>query len=190
MRPTTEWVIEALTEYEQPLLRYAKWLLGDLDAARDVVQETFLRLCREDRHRLEGRVAAWLFTVARNLALDARKQSGRLTALDEADIQVAADLEDRHDARQALAQVFAAIETLPPNQREVVHLKFESGLSYKEISAVTGLSVSNVGFLLHTAVRAIRTHIGTPAAGAGHEHSSHQPERSAVDSLRARRARR
>lgn len=95
MRPTTEWVIEALNEYEQPLLRYAKWLLGDLDAARDVVQETFLRLCREDRQRLEGRVAAWLFTVARNLALDARKQSGRLAALDEADIQVAADLEAR-----------------------------------------------------------------------------------------------
>src|SRR5215467_6239711 len=188
MRPTTEWVIEALNEYEQPLLRYAKWLLGDLDAARDVVQEAFLRLCREDRHRLEGRVAAWLFTVARNLALDARKQSGRLAALDEADIQVVTDLEARHDARQALAQVLAAIENLPPNQREVVHLKFESGLSYKEISAVTGLSVSNVGFLLHTAVRVIRTHVGTPAAGAGHEHSSHQPERSAVDSLRTRRA--
>jgi DNA-directed RNA polymerase specialized sigma24 family protein len=46
MKPTTEWVIDALTQYEQPLLRYAKWLLGDLDAARDVVQETFLRLTR------------------------------------------------------------------------------------------------------------------------------------------------
>src|SRR5262249_56290987 len=87
MRPTTQWVIEALNEFEQPLLRYAKWLLGDLDAARDVVQETFLRLCREDRQRLEGRVAAWLFTVARNLAFDARKQSGRLLPPAEPDFR-------------------------------------------------------------------------------------------------------
>jgi RNA polymerase sigma-70 factor (ECF subfamily) len=189
MRPTTEWVIEALTQYERPLLRYARWLLGDLDAARDVVQETFLRLCREDRARLEGRVAPWLFTVCRNLALDAKRQSGRLSSLNDADVAVAADLDARHDAHQALAQVLAAIETLPPNQREVVHLKFEGGLSYKEISAVTGLSVSNVGFLLHTAVRAIRRHVGPPAAGASHEYSSHQPERSAVDSLRTGRVR-
>src|SRR6185295_19975499 len=98
MRPTTEWVIEALTQYERPLLRYAKWLLGDLDAARDVVQETFLRLCREDRARLDGRVAAWLFTVCRNLALDAKRQSGRLSSLNDADVAVAADLDARHDA--------------------------------------------------------------------------------------------
>ena len=137
MRPTTEWVTDALTQYERPLLRYAKWLLGDLDGARDVVQETFLRLCREDRTRIDGRVAAWLFTICRNLALDVRKQSGRLTSLDDIDLHVAADLDARHDARQALAQVLAAIATLPRNQREVVHLKFEGGLSYKEISAVT-----------------------------------------------------
>jgi RNA polymerase sigma factor (sigma-70 family) len=189
MRPSTDWVIEALTLYEGRLLRYAKWLLGDLEAARDIVQETFLRLCREDHRRLDGRVAPWLFTVCRNLAIDARKQAGRLSTLDAADIAVAADLDARHDARQALAQVLSAIEMLPPNQREVVYLKFQGGLSYKEISAVTGLSVSNVGFLLHTAGRAIRTHVGAPAAGAGHEYSSHQPERSAVDSLRTWRAR-
>jgi RNA polymerase sigma factor (sigma-70 family) len=189
MRPSTDWVIEALTLYEARLLRYAKWLLGDLEAARDVVQETFLRLCREDRQRLDGRVAPWLFTVCRNLALDTIKQSGRLSPLDAADIPVAADLDVRHDMRQAFAQVLLAIETLPPNQREVVYLRFQGGLSYKEISAATGLTVSNVGFLLHTAVRAIRSHVGAPAAGAGHEYSPSQPERSAVDSLRTGRAR-
>jgi RNA polymerase sigma-70 factor (ECF subfamily) len=164
--PKSEWVVAALDLHERPLIRYAKWLLGDLEAARDVVQETFLRLCREDPRQLDGRVAPWLFTVCRNLAVDTRKKAGRTAPLDDVDVAVTCDLDERHDARQALDQVFDIVATLPPNQREVVYLKFHGGLSYKEISAVTGLSVTNVGFLLHTAVRAIRSHLIPQPSGA------------------------
>jgi DNA-directed RNA polymerase specialized sigma24 family protein len=45
---------------------------------------------------------------------------------------------------------------LPKNQREVLRLKFQCDLSYKEISAVTQLSVTNVGFLIHTAIKTLR----------------------------------
>ena len=191
MRRTSksDWVIEALDAHEQPLLRYAKWLLGDPDSARDVVQETFLRLCREDPVRLGDHLAPWLFTVCRNLATDTRKKAARMASLDETELTVAADLDQRHDARAALGQVLNVLDTLPRNQREVVYLKFQGGLSYKEISAVTGLSVSNVGFLLHTAVRAIRSRVSAQPTGAGHEHASHQSERPAVDRLRVGRAR-
>jgi RNA polymerase sigma-70 factor (ECF subfamily) len=190
MRPTpkSQWVIAALDRHERPLIRYAKSLLGDLELARDVVQETFLRLCREDAARLEGHVAPWLFTVCRNLALDARKKAARVASLEIAEVPVACDLDERHDAREALSRIFDALETLPPSQREVVHLKFHGGLSYKEISAVTGLSVSNVGFLLHTAVRAIRRQLSAEPTGAGNEYSSNQPERSEVDRIRTGRA--
>jgi RNA polymerase sigma factor (sigma-70 family) len=188
--PPSDWVIQALDAHERPLLRYAKWLLGDVDAARDVVQETFLRLCKENPARLDGHMAAWLFTVCRNLALDHRQHSRRSAPIDDVEPQVCADLDERHDAQQALKQVLAIVDTLPPNQREVVSLKFQGDLSYKEISAVTGLSVSNVGFLLHTAVRAIRNQLAPATApGAGHDYSTHQSERPAVDRLRTRRAR-
>jgi RNA polymerase sigma-70 factor (ECF subfamily) len=185
--PHSEWVAEALDRHERPLIRYATWLLGDLDAARDVVQETFLRLCREDPARLGERLAPWLFTVCRNLALDARKKAARLAPLDVAEVPVLHDLDEQHDARQAMGRILTILETLPRNQREVVLLKFQGGLSYKEISAITDLSTSNVGFLLHTAVRAIRSHLGEHITGAGHEYSSHQSERSEVDRLRTRR---
>jgi RNA polymerase sigma-70 factor (ECF subfamily) len=188
--PKSQWVIAALDLHEGPLIRYAKSLLGDLELARDVVQETFLRLCREDSARLEGHVAPWLFTVCRNLALDARKKAARMASLEIAEVPVPCDLDERHDARQALDRILDILETLPPTQREVVFLKFHGGLSYKEISAVTGLSVSNVGFLLHTAVHAIRRQLSTEPAGAGHEYSSNQPERPEVDRIRAGRARR
>ena len=79
--PDSQWVVDALDRHERPLLRYAKWLLGDVEMARDVVQETFLRLCREDRARVDGHLAAWLFTVCRNLALDAREKASRSASL-------------------------------------------------------------------------------------------------------------
>jgi RNA polymerase sigma-70 factor (ECF subfamily) len=185
------WVAEALATHERPLIRYAKWLLGDLESARDVVQETFLRLCREEPAKLDGRLAPWLFTVCRNLALDARKRAARMASIEDDDqFPVACDLDERHDARQALARIQATLEKLPANQREVVYLKFQCDLSYKEISEITALSVSNVGFLLHTAGRAIRSQLGAETTGAGHEYSSNQPERSEVDRLHSGRARR
>ena len=66
------------------------------------------------------------------------------------------------DEKQTISQILQIVETLPKNQREVVYLKFQCDLSYKEISSVTNLSVTNVGFLIHTAVRAIRKQMMEP----------------------------
>ena len=62
------WVRDAVARFESPLTLYAARLLGDAEAARDVVQETFLRLCVQDRASIETRLAEWLFTVCRNRA--------------------------------------------------------------------------------------------------------------------------
>ena len=51
------------------------------------------------------------------------------------------------------------LATLSANQQEVVRLKFQAGLSYRQISEVTGLSVTNVGFLLHTAIARLRKRV-------------------------------
>jgi RNA polymerase sigma-70 factor (ECF subfamily) len=192
MSPTrkSQWVLDALARHERPLIRYAKWLVGDLESARDIVQETFLRLCREDPARLEGRVAPWLFSVCRNLAIDARRKAVPMTSLDATEASVPCDLDERHDSQQALGRILEVVATLPRNQREVIYLKFQGGLSYKEISAITELSVTNVGFLLHTAMRAIRSRLSADAPGAGHEYASNQSDRSEMDRIRTGGARR
>jgi RNA polymerase sigma factor (sigma-70 family) len=148
----SRWIVEALENHERSLVRYATWILGDIERAREVVQETFLRLCKEDPARISAHLAQWLFTVCRNLAFDVRRKENRMTPLGDTEISVAPDL----DERQTASQIFQFIETLPKNQREVLYLKFQCDLSYKEISEITRLSVSNVGFLIHTAVRTIR----------------------------------
>ena len=58
--------------------------------------------------------------------------------------------------QEAVARAAAALAVLPANQQEVIRLKLQDGLSYREISEVTGLSVSNVGFLMHQGIKTIR----------------------------------
>ena len=152
-RSKSEWIAEALNLYEAQLLRYATWLMGDLETAREVVQETFLRLCKEQRtSKIADYLAQWLFTVCRNLAFDIRKKEARMTPLGDMHIGV----DSRLDEKQTAGEIFRMLDRLPKNQREVVYLKFQCDLSYKEISDVTKLSVTNVGFLMHTALKNLR----------------------------------
>src|SRR5690349_24318718 len=141
-------------------MRYAVWILRDAELAREVVQETFLRLCREDPAKIDGHVAQWLFTVCRNLAFDTRKREARMTPLEDSEIGVDSNLEQK----ETVGEIFRFVADLPKNQREVVYLKFQCDLSYKEISEVTKLSIGNVGLLLHTALKAIRKRVLSDSA--------------------------
>jgi len=154
-RTESQWIVDALDQYEDALIRYAFWILRDQELAREVVQETFLRLCREEPSKVGGYLAQWLFTVCRNLAFDTRKREARMTPLEDMDIGVDSNLEQK----ESVGEIFRLVENLPKNQREVVYLKFQCDLSYKEISDVTKLSVGNVGLLLHTALKAIRKRV-------------------------------
>jgi RNA polymerase sigma factor (sigma-70 family) len=155
-----QWIIDALDLYEDALIRYATWVLRDSELAREVVQETFLRLCREESSKVSGHIAQWLFTVCRNLAFDTRKKEARMTPLQDAEIGIDSNLEQR----EAVGEIFRMVENLPKNQREVVYLKFQGDLSYKEISEVTKLSIGNVGLLLHTALKAVRKRVLSASA--------------------------
>jgi RNA polymerase sigma factor (sigma-70 family) len=156
----SQWIVDALDRHEDALIRYATWILRDAEVAREVVQETFLRLCRETQSKVEAHLVQWLFTVCRNLAFDTRKREARMTPLEDTEIGVDANLEQK----ETVGEIFRLVQTLPKNQREVVYLKFQCDLSYKEISEVTKLSVGNVGLLLHTALKAIRKQVLSESA--------------------------
>ena len=155
-----DWVHLALRQYEGPLLRYAAQITGDLESARDVVQDTFVRLCAEEPDRLRGRLAQWLFTVCRNRALDIKRKEKRMTSIEEIQMEVRESREPSPAAaaegNDGMGHVLRMLATLPPNQQEVIRLKFQNGLSYQEISRTTQLTVTNVGFLIHTAIKTIR----------------------------------
>jgi DNA-directed RNA polymerase specialized sigma24 family protein len=127
-----DWVRQAMDTYEAPLVRYAARHTGNLDLARDIVQDTFLRLCSAEPEQIGDYLAPWLYRVCRNRALDVMKKERRM---------------------QPLAEGQAA---LPDKQQEVFRLKFQDQLSYQEISDVTGFPLNNVRYLIHTALKALR----------------------------------
>ena len=155
-------VREALALHESNLIGYATSILGgDEERARDVVQDTLLKLYLADPDRVRENLKAWLYAVCRNRAFDVLRKEHRITFTDDNDTldwldEWQPDPSDDASREEMLEHVWAAIEQLPPNQREVIRLKFQHGLSYKEISASTGLSVTNVGFLIHTGIRRLR----------------------------------
>jgi RNA polymerase sigma-70 factor (ECF subfamily) len=156
-----EFVEQALAQYEGPLIGYALGIVHDLERARDVVQDTFIRLYQQDREKVSRGLKTWLFTVCRNRALDVLRKEKRLVALEDAKaarIEGTTASPDRAaDWDERVAQVMNALDRLSDNQREVIRLKFQQGLSYKEISEATGLSSGNVGFLLHTGLKRLRS---------------------------------
>jgi RNA polymerase sigma-70 factor (ECF subfamily) len=166
-----EWIRAAVRDHERKLIAYATHLVGNLEHGRDLTQETFVRLCQQDRVEIEPHVAEWLFTVCRNLCIDARRRERRMKPLGEehADLQISPrESPGEHlEAEEALAFALAALETLTPNQQEVIRLKFQHGFSYKKIAKVTSLSVTNVGFLMHTGLKMLRRRLQDASEEAG-----------------------
>lgn len=154
------WIAPVLRQFEGPLTLYTARITRDLERARDVVQEAFLKLLLEDRAAIEPHLAEWLYTVCRNKALDVRRKESRVSSLNEAAVSFEPAVDPGPDAvlerRESSAKALRFLNRLPENQQECIRLKFQNGLSYKEISNVTNLSVSNVGFLIHTGLKTLR----------------------------------
>src|SRR5581483_5276894 len=101
-----------VARFEGPLVRYAARITGDVERARDVVQETFLALHRERQNgeaesAANGHLPAWLFTVCRRRALDVRRKEQRMLSMtaEQADAGLDHDepsrqLEQRETAHQ------------------------------------------------------------------------------------------
>ena len=109
-------------------------------------------------HPASRHLEAWLFTVTRNRALDHHRKHSRIIPMllpDDRPCDApspAATLA----SRDGEASLLRLLDALTPNQREVIRLKFQNDLSYREIADVTQLTVTNVGFLLHTGLKKLR----------------------------------
>lgn len=157
-----ERVSQTVETHQAKLIRYATSIVRDEDRAKDIAQEAFIRLCRASWPDVEGHLQAWLFRVTRNLALDVLRKEKRMSYLSEAESIEGLAQEGEEGSRerarmQDASSLLELVKALPRKQAEVVLLKFQQDLSYKEISEVTGLSVSNVGYLMHHALKELKS---------------------------------
>lgn len=160
MTDTPQYFRQTLERYEKPLIRYAQNFVGQLDDARDIVQDVFLRLSQQLGSVDKERIAPWLFTVCKNRATDYLRKHHRIVVMETETLDQetaatdapSAELERQEDA-STLRQL---LERLPEKQREAIQLKFIAGLSYKEISEAMKTSVGNVGYLIHHGIQSMK----------------------------------
>jgi len=174
--PDAAWISAAVSQFQGPLIHYASRLLsGDVERARDVVQDAFLRLWSADRASVDGHLGQWLYRVCRNRALDVRRKEVRMTALSDEHIDVIGqdtiafgrrshDRGNEHESASAARTshelsghaVMGLLESLSDMQQEALRLKFQGGLSYREIATVMDITVNHVGVIIHNAIKALR----------------------------------
>ena len=153
------WIRTAFDAHATRLLRYVARLVGE-EAARDIVQQTFMKLWEVDPPPVGDHLAPWLYTVCRRSAIDLRRKESRMLA-HQAELRVAppptgVTVETKVEANQILAM----LDSLPEGEREVLRLRFASGMAYREIAEVTGKPIGTVGALMHRGIRALRRAVG------------------------------
>jgi len=130
---------------------------GERQGAEDLLQETFLRVWRgRAGYRPSGEFRAWLFTIARRLAVDRFRRQGLAWGEDPSALEtaVAEDAPDRRmEARDELARVQRALDQLPPTEREVILLARLVGAGAQEIARITESTPGAVRVRLHRALR-------------------------------------
>jgi RNA polymerase sigma-70 factor (ECF subfamily) len=147
--------------YQAPLRRHLERMLADRTAAEDVLIETFCRLHRHrTRLRPGARVRPWLYTIANNLARNQRRRERLVHWLPlgaKAPEPAVPAAEDTDEIRRRVA---AALDALPPRQREACSLRLLADLGLEEIAQVTGTSIGTVKSRLFYGQRRLRVLLG------------------------------
>lgn len=133
---------------------YIRMMVKDNDVADDILQETFIKAVRvidEGRYTDNGKFLSWIMRIAHNQVIDyfrAQKQNRQVNE-SNAGYNVLGTLrfaeknvEDRMVADQIEADIRSLVEMLPDEQREVVMMRYYSGLSFKEIAEQTNVSIN------------------------------------------------
>ncbi len=155
-------------QHREAVFRYVRSRVGDLHTADDLTGEVFKRmLIGLPRYRPTGLpFRAWLFRIARNLLIDHYRRESRvdLRPLDEAEQAgvAAPDPAPLVERQAALDQVYAALAELDPLQREVLTLRFLSGLSLRETAQALGRTEDSIKALQRRGLAGLRLSLGPP----------------------------
>lgn len=158
-----------LDRHKTKLFTYIMFVVRDEDFANDIFQDTFVKVItkmHEGHYNTSGKFGYWLTKVCHNIIMDQyrRQKSECITELGaDNDIESINDddcLSRSHEERIVKAQVLdelkMMINRLPPEQREVIYMRFHKDMSFKEIANLTGVSINTALGRVRYAVRNLR----------------------------------
>ncbi len=152
----------AFEQYHHSLFRYFRFRGADADTANDLASCTFERAWR-NRARYDPRksqIQTWLFTIARNLAINHWKSEAVRSFAPLAEDFVAPDdpvPEEVLLLSESRDEISQALQSLDARAREIIALKFGGPLTNRQIAGLTGLSEQNVGVILYRSLLKLRS---------------------------------
>lgn len=155
-----------VARYKRPLFSWLCRQVGSRDDADDIFQEAWIRVARNAGKFSDVSFRAWLWRIARNLVIDHFRRRREQISLDAETSENGALRETLHapdplphewmNASDTARIAYAAIENLPPVQREVLTLRMQAGLSFNEIAAMLEIPLNTALGRMHDAVQKIR----------------------------------
>lgn len=142
-----------VNRYKGKVYSYILMIVKDSALADDIFQETFIKVIQTLRsgvYKEEGKFIQWINRIAHNLIIDNYRKEKRLGTLDSVDVDKIAGLndfvvdsiEDTLIKKQQEQQLMELLELLPEEQKEVVKLRHYCDMSFKDIAAITDVSIN------------------------------------------------
>jgi RNA polymerase sigma-70 factor, ECF subfamily len=163
---------ELFARFQKPLFNFFYRMVGRREIAEDLVQETFIKLCRfgSSFRGSDAKFSTWLYTIAGNQGRDYFRHSARRPELVLDDFEqnhadnYTGDLlpsedspvEDHLVRMETQAAIKVAIDSLPARERTAILLREYQGLEYKEIAEVLGCPIGSVKVLIFRARQHLR----------------------------------
>ena len=147
---------KCVSQYSDNLYRFALKSLRSDDEAKDIVQESFLRLWENREAVLGGKEKSYLFTVAYRLIVDRVRMGKRYTG-DESVLRTSPARPDYNGISELIDRF---LDELPPLQKSLIMLRDYEGYSYREMAEMTRLSETQVKVYIFRARTALRRIIG------------------------------
>ena len=153
-----DWEV-AYREYLPRVYNFFRYRFGDRTLAEDLTAATFEKAWRgRSRFRRDlSTFSTWLFTIARNVAIDYFRRREPEISLDAVSEQTdSVSVEETVQRNHEFARLSSVLAQLPIRERELVAFKYGGGLTNREIARLTRLTASNVGVILYRVVEKLR----------------------------------
>ena len=147
-------ISQLIDRHSRRVRDYIRMMVKDVDVADDILQETLIKVVRvidEGRYVDNGKFLSWVLRIAHNQVIDYFRSQKSAKTINESDAGynmlgtlrfAERTVEDNIISEQIEADVRRLVEHLPDEQREVVKLRYYSGLSFQEIADQTGVSIN------------------------------------------------
>lgn len=157
-----------LEKYQSKLYSYIFYIVKNEEMAEDIFQETFVKAIvtiKQGRYTDTGRFISWLTRIAHNLIIDSFRQDKYENTVSNDDSEkdlfndcrlTDSNIEEKIVEEQIHTDVRKLVDMLPDNQKEVIKMRFYMGLSFKEISEKTGVSINTALGRMRYAILNIR----------------------------------